>query len=104
MRYRIEGNMTIDDGPAGHIPRRGNSEAPAEAIMETDIVRIIERALTLYGMRHPRPLQVNLTQAAEMLNVSRMTISGMVRAGTIKLCRIGLIPIEEVDRALERAR
>lgn len=104
MRYRIEGDMTIDDSAAGRTPRRANSEALGAAITETDVVRIVERALTLYGIRHPRPLQVNMKQAAEMLNVSAMTVTRMVRAGTIKLSRSGLIPIEEVDRALERTR
>jgi excisionase family DNA binding protein len=90
----------IDNDAALRAPGRSNGEAATAAITEADIVRIIERALTVYGMRHPRPLQVNMKQAAEMLNVSSMTVSRMVRAGTIKLSRTGLIPIEEVDRAL----
>jgi excisionase family DNA binding protein len=44
---------------------------------------------------------VTITQAAEMLGLSRHTVSKMVRAGQLKLNKCGLIPIELVDRVLE---
>jgi hypothetical protein len=69
--------------------------------METgELERIVERAVERAMERHPRPTQVNMKQAAEMLNVSPMTISRMVRAGTLKLSACGLIPIGQIDAAL----
>lgn len=58
------------------------------------------KAVQIYAERHPRPCQVTITQAAEMLGLSRHTVSKMVRAGQFKLNGCGLIPIEQVDRAL----
>ena len=43
---------------------------------------------------------MTITQAAEMLGLSRHTVSKMVRAGQLKLNRCGLIPIEQVDAML----
>jgi excisionase family DNA binding protein len=63
-------------------------------------IEIAERAVQLYAQRHPRPVQVTITQAAEMLGLSRHTVSKMVRAGQLKLNRCGLIPIEQVDAML----
>lgn len=58
------------------------------------------RAVQIYAERHPRPLQVTMTQAAEMLGISRWTVSKMVRFGQLKLNKCGMIPIEHIDRAL----
>lgn len=60
----------------------------------------LERAFQFYESRRPRPSQVTITQAAEMLGLSRHTVSKMVRAGQFKLNGCGLIPIEQVDHAL----
>lgn len=49
----------------------------------------------------PRPLHVTQTQAAEMVNVSRATIAKMVSFGTFRLNEFGMIPIEQIDAALE---
>lgn len=57
------------------------------------------RAVQLYAEMHPRPTQVNQRQAAEMLGVSDRTIRNMIRRGTIKLNKCGLIPVEQVDAA-----
>ncbi len=56
-------------------------------------------AVRLYAETHPRPTHVTQVQAAEMLGLSRKTIGRMIVAGTLRLNRCGLIPIEEVDRA-----
>jgi predicted XRE-type DNA-binding protein len=66
----------------------------------TDIVQIAATAVRLYAESHPRPPHVTQSQAAEMLHVSRPTVSRMVRAGTLKLNGCGLIPISEIDRVL----
>ncbi|MFJ1214533.1 DNA-binding protein [Burkholderia pyrrocinia] len=57
-------------------------------------------AVQLYAERHPRPLQVTQLQVAEMLGISRWTVSKMVKGGQLKLNRCGLIPIEQIDRAI----
>lgn len=73
-------------------------------ITNDELVQVIERsvevALERYGKRHPRPTQVNLTQAGQMLNVSRTTVSRMVHSGRLRLNRCGLIPIEQIDAIL----
>lgn len=56
-------------------------------------------AVRYYAETHPRPSQVNMGQAAEMLGLSRSTVSKMIRFGTIKLNASGLIPIEQIDQA-----
>jgi predicted transcriptional regulator len=72
----------------------------------------VERAITSAATRaaeevirrlpaRPRPLHVNQRQAAEMLGVSQPTVGKFIKAGVLKLNRCGLIPIEEIDRALE---
>lgn len=67
-----------------------------ERIVERAVERGVEKAME----RHPRPSQVNMKQAAQMLNVSAMTVTRMVRAGTLKLNACGLIPIGQIDAAL----
>lgn len=67
---------------------------------EEQVLFIAQRAVDLYAARRPRPVQVTMTQAAEMLGLSRHTVSKMLRAGQFKLNKCGLIPIEQVDRAL----
>lgn len=64
-------------------------------------IEMAVQAVQIYAARHPRPVQVTITQAAEMLGLSRHTVSKMVRAGLFKLNRCGLIPIEQVDLALK---
>lgn len=47
-----------------------------------------------------RPMHVNQTQAAEMLNLSVSTVSRMVKAGNIRLNKCGLIPIEQLEECV----
>lgn len=62
------------------------------------------QAVRLYAETHPRPSQVTQIQAAEMLNVSRATVSRMVKAGLLPLNKCGLIPTTEIDLALQSRR
>ena len=62
---------------------------------------IAVRAVQLYAERHPRPVQVTQTQAADMLGVSRWTVGKMLASGKLRLNGCGLIPIELVDKLLE---
>lgn len=66
-------------------------------------IEIAVKAVQIYAERHPRPCQVTITQAAEMLGLSRHTVAKMLRAGQFRLNKCGLIPIEQVDRALQPA-
>ena len=71
-----------------------------QEIDEADALRIAMRAVRLYAESHPRPMQVYQRQAAEMLGLSRVTIGKMVRQGTLRLNKCGMIPIDQIDRAL----
>lgn len=71
--------------------------------MTDPTMAIAVAAVRHYAETHPRPPHVTQSQAAEMLGLSRATVSRMVRSGTLKLNRCGLIPIAEVDAVL-RAR
>lgn len=69
-------------------------------MMETnEVMNVARRAVQLYAETHPRPTQVTQLQAAEMLGISRATVSRMVKAGQLKLNRCGMIPIELIDEA-----
>ena len=63
-------------------------------------LEIAIKAVQLYAETHPRPSHVTQTQAAEMLNVSEATISRMVKAGSLKLNKVGRIPVAEIGKAL----
>jgi hypothetical protein len=67
---------------------------------EQILQQVAFNAVRLYAETHPRPIQVTQRQAAEMLDKSEVTISRMVKAGTIKLNGAGMIPISEIDRIL----
>ncbi|WP_175855028.1 helix-turn-helix domain-containing protein [Burkholderia anthina] len=70
---------------------------------EADEIKIAKRAVQLYAESHPRPPQVNQKQAAEMLGVSARTVYNMIKAGTLRLNRCGMIPVEQIDAALQPA-
>ena len=61
----------------------------------TEITQAVLLALSM----RPRPTQVNQTQAAEMLGLSRITVGKLLRSGVLRLNACGLIPIEQVDAA-----
>lgn len=67
----------------------------------SEALEVAVTAVRLYAEMHPRPSQVTQLQAAEMLGVSRATVSRMLKAGTIRLNKCGLIPISEIDKALQ---
>lgn len=58
------------------------------------------KAVKAYAETHPRPPQITQTQAAEILGLSRPTVSRLVKSGTIKLNKLGMIPITEIDRVI----
>ena len=69
--------------------------------MNADMIHFAKMAVRMYAETHPRPSHVTQTQGAAMLSISRPTMCRMVKAGVIKLDHCGLVPISEIDKALE---
>lgn len=67
-------------------------------LSESEALSIAEIAVRMYAESHPRPTQVNQSQAADMLSLSRGTVSALLRRGSLALNECGMIPIEMVDR------
>ena len=67
----------------------------------TDLTQVAIAAVRAYAETRPRPPHVTQAQAADMLRVSRATVSRMERAGTLKLNKVGMIPISQIDQAIE---
>lgn len=67
---------------------------------ELDAIQIATKAVEIYAMRHPRPSQVTITQAADMLGLHRHTVRKLMDAGRLKFNECGLIPVEQVDAVL----
>lgn len=65
-----------------------------------DSYEIALNAVKVYAQTHPRPPMVNLSQAAEMLGISRPTLRKLLREGKIKTNSLGFIPTVEIDRVL----
>lgn len=63
-------------------------------------VEIAALAVRAYAETHPRPVQVTLRQAAQMLCLSEPTVRKMILSGKLKRNAIGLIPTSEIDRVL----
>ncbi|TGN96100.1 DNA-binding protein [Burkholderia sp. USMB20] len=66
-----------------------------------EVLNLARRAVQLYAETHPRPAHVTIQQAAEMMGLSRHTVSKMVVVGTLRLNKCGRIPISQVDAALQ---
>lgn len=60
-------------------------------------------AIRMYAESHPRPASVTQDNAAQMLYVSRATISRMIKSGELRRNKAGRIPISEIDRVLAAA-
>jgi|GEM_PF-2175887 len=99
MQCKIEGTMTLTPEQVQRVMPRAEVQ-PAATITETDVLRIATRAVQIYAESHPRPAHVTMKDAAEMLTLSRQTVSKMVKFGTFKLNKCGLIPILQIDAAL----
>jgi hypothetical protein len=69
-------------------------------IMNAEVLEVATKAVQLYAESHPRPLQVNISQAADMLGISRKTLSGRIKSGWIRMNALGMIPIGEIDRVI----
>lgn len=69
-------------------------------LTEKDALDIAVKAVALYAARHPRPLHVTITQAAEMLGRSRQTVRNYLVENGIRLNALGSIPIEAIDRLM----
>lgn len=87
-RIDLDGKATEWKGPS------------CDQLTEEQVLLIAKRAVDLFEKQPKRPPHVTMTQAAEMLGVSRRTISNMIASGRLRLNRCGRIPIEEVDKLL----
>lgn len=65
-----------------------------------DTLQTAVAAVRLYAETHPRPPHVTQKQAAEMIGKSEPTVRKMIRCGTLRLNKAGLIPIGEVDKVI----
>lgn len=63
-------------------------------------LEIARKAVEIYATMHPRPPHVTQAQAAIMLGLSVPTVRKLIRAGTIRLNKCGMVPVTEIDRAL----
>lgn len=63
-------------------------------------VEIVLDAIKLYAAMHPTPSHVNQGQAAEMLGLSVPTVRKLIKAGTLKLNKCGLIPVTQIYSAI----
>jgi DNA-binding NtrC family response regulator len=68
--------------------------------MNAEVLEVATKAVQIYAESHPRPPHVNITQAADMLGLSRKTVTNRVKAGEIRINALGLIPIGEIDRVI----
>lgn len=64
-------------------------------------LQVAIEAVRVYAEMRPRPSHVTQKQASEMIGLSVPTVRKMIAVGTIKLNKCGLIPINEVDKAIE---
>ncbi len=70
-------------------------------MINDNMIQAALAAVRMYAESHPRPPHVTQAQAAEMLKVSRPTVYRLVQAGTLKLNKCGLIPVSEIDAAIQ---
>ena len=59
------------------------------------------KAMRTYAECHPRPVHVTQKQAAEMIGLSVPTVRKMLKSGLLSLNACGLIPISQIDKAIE---
>ncbi|MGB4062535.1 MAG: helix-turn-helix domain-containing protein [Azonexus sp.] len=86
--------------PRGQVERRRGNRIGEGGYDDDAALKIAMKAVQLYAESHPRPGHVTQEQAAEMLGISRATVSRMVKFGTLKLNKVGRIPMSDIDKAL----
>lgn len=68
--------------------------------MNQEHLALVEFAMRRVIEARPRPSSVTQKQAAEMLGVSRPTLTKLVRSGKLKLNGLGQIPVAQIDKLL----
>jgi len=63
-------------------------------------LEIAIKAVEIYASRRPVPVQVNQSQAAQMLEIDPKTLRKMISAGTLKLNGCGLITTADIYKLL----
>ncbi|PXX15876.1 excisionase family DNA binding protein [Paraburkholderia tropica] len=89
---------------AQHCTHAEVPETSPAGLSDAEILHIAHKALELHAAQHPRPPHVTISQAADMLGLSRHTVSKMLHAGQFRLNRCGRIPIEQIDMAQSARR
>lgn len=100
MRCKLEGEVTLDGEHYTHLLRGSDASGTSALITDTQALKIAIKAVQLYTEQHPRPPHVTMSQAAEMLHLSRSTVSKIMRSGKLRYNGCGLIPIEQVDKLI----
>jgi len=77
------------------------NKAQLEQIITDTAVRAAQETVSRFVVAHPRPQFVSAKQAAEMIGVSRSTISTFIKTGRLKYNKAGLISIGDVDELLK---
>ena len=72
-----------------------------DALPMHEVLRIAAKAVQMHSETHPRPPHVSQVQAAAMLDVSKATVSRLVKAGSLTLNSVGLIQVGQIDRIIE---
>lgn len=83
----------------GAAERRSDGRQGAGGAADREVLAIAVRAVQLYAEMHPRPTQVTIGQAAEMLGIGRWKATQLAKVGVLRLNPCGLVPIEVVDQA-----
>lgn len=68
--------------------------------MNQEALQIAAKAVQIYAESHPRPLHVNMAQAAEMLGCGVFKVRSLLKHGTLSLNECNLIPIGQIDRVI----
>ncbi len=68
--------------------------------MDIKQLEIAIKAVQIFSETHPKPSQGTQTQAAEMLGISRQTVSRMIRTSSFSLNKCGMVSILEIDLIL----
>ena len=89
--------MSIIETSGVVVLKRSELDAIIDATARKAVVEAIAR---MPKGDSPRPFQVTQGQAAEILRVSRATVSKMVKSGAFTLNKCGMIPISQIDNAL----
>lgn len=71
-----------------------------QIISQATLLEVAFQAVRLYAETHPRPLQVTLGQAAEMLGIPMDSLMKLMSGKKLRLNECGLIPTGDIDQVI----